>query len=231
MDRFRQFAENYRLIHDTNLKNTGYTSSYFAERKIKEIVKHTKCATAKKLKILDLGCGDGLGVFYFRKYFPRAFIIGLDICEKSIKIALKRSIHNTEFRIYDGKKIPFNKGTFDIILLAGLLHHLADRKHRLNILKECYRVLKTESNLFIFEHNPYNPITCRIVHRCIFDKDVSMINFLEVKKMLKEVGFEARFRFIIFLPGFLKAIECLENLVWWIPLGGQYYSIARKSTG
>ena len=212
-----------------DLKGTGYTSSYFAERKIREVLKHIKDTDInKKLNILDLGCGDGLGVFYFRKYFSEAFISGLDVSEESIKIALKRNIKDSKFKIYSGEKIPYNDKTFAIILLAGVLHHLISTERKLNILKECYRVLKVNGTLFIFEHNPFNPITRRIVNGSPFDKDIVLINFLEIKKMLNEVGFQARSRFIIFLPGFLKNMELLENLLWWIPLGGQYYNICKK---
>lgn len=227
---FDIFAENYRNILNESLKNSGYVSSYFAERKVVEILSHVKDETLEsRLKILDLGCGDGLTAVYFRKYFSGSFISGLDISRECIEVSLNRNIANAEFNTYNGKVIPYNNSSFDIILLAGILHHLANRESRLNILRECYRVLRRDGILFIFEHNPYNPITLKIVNDCPFDDDAILIDCAELKKILGELGFKSKFRFIVFLPEFVKRKEFFEKLLYWIPFGGQYYTISKKA--
>lgn len=226
MSDFDTCAREYREIHNTNLKNTGYTSAYLAERKVLEILRHRK--EKGSLNILDLGCGDGLVAVYFRKYFPCSFISGLDVSEELIKVSKNWNIENCEFKIYDGKRVPYSENSFDIILLANILHHITSENIRLCLLKECRRVLKTSGNLFIFEHNPYNPITIKIVKNCQFDQDARLINYLDLKKLLTKTGFKSSFKFIIFLPGFIKRKEYFEKFFWWLPIGGQYYSIAQK---
>ncbi len=226
---FDRFAENYRDIHNRHLKGTGYTSAYFAERKIREISDHIQGRNALPLKILDLGCGDGLTSLYFRRFFPKAWICGLDVSGESISISRKRNIENSEFNVYDGRNIPHEPETFDIILLAGVLHHITDDEWKLQIIKECYRVVKSSGCLFIFEHNPYNPVARKIVRDCPFDKDAKLIRSSSLMKLLNDAGFVSSFRFIIFFPSFIYKKELVEKALWWLPLGGQYYCISNKS--
>jgi ubiquinone/menaquinone biosynthesis C-methylase UbiE len=219
---FDRFADNYRKIHSHNLRNTGYTSDFFAERKVREIARQVQ-DPEQNLNILDLGCGDGLCMVFFREFFPNSVLQGLDVSRQSILAAARRNIPGAQFNAYDGSQIPFKAGSFHIIMLAGVLHHVIDVPNQILIIQECHRVLKKEGALFIFEHNPLNPITRRIVDDCPFDKNAKLIHHLRLKKMLHQNGFKTNCRFIIFLPALLKRWVLLESWIWWLPIGGQYY--------
>jgi ubiquinone/menaquinone biosynthesis C-methylase UbiE len=226
---FDRFAHDYRKIHDHNLRKTGYTSDYFAERKIREIVAHVPDRN-QKLHILDLGCGDGLGTQFFRKYYPRADLQGLDISEQSILAAVKRNISGAQFSAYDGHRIPFKDEAFNIIMLAGVLHHVVAASRQHQIIRECHRVLKAAGTLFIFEHNPLNPLTRRLVNDCPFDENAKLINHIRIKKMLHQRNFKAQCHFITFLPAYLKRFVFLEKWIGWVPIGGQYvYTCSKKN--
>lgn len=227
---FDKFAHDYRRIHNHNLRKTGYSSAFFAERKVREIARHMQ-NPEQHLSILDLGCGDGLGTAFLREYFLNSDLRGLDVSEQSIQAAVGKDIPGANFAIYDGSQIPFKNGSFHIILLAGVLHHVVEVRKQIHIIKECHRVLKREGLFFIFEHNPLNPITRKIVDDCPFDKNAKLINHFALKKMLLQNGFRARCRFIIFLPALLKRFVFLEKWIWWIPIGGQYYYICLKKNG
>lgn len=224
---FDSVSTNYREIHDKNLKGTGYSSSYFAERKAIELSRHIK-EREKIINILDFGCGDGLVAEFLKKYFPFSYVSGFDISEKNIKAASSKNILNSEFKVYDGRKIPRGQEEFDIILLSNILHHVTGPRLRLGILKECHRTLKLKGKLFIFEHNPYNPLTLKIVKDCPFDRDAKLINPCALNNLLKRSGFISKLRFIIFFPGFVNNKEFLEGAIWWLPFGGLYYSISNK---
>lgn len=228
MNNFDDFAKEYRHIHDDNLKSSGYTSDYFVQRKIREISNHTPELSNKTVSILDLGCGDGLGALYFKKYFPTATVKGIDISSKSIAVATARGVVDAEFRRYDGKKIPFSDHSFDIILVAGVMHHLEKDDDKANLLQECSRVLTSQGRLFIFEHNPLNPLTKKIVSDCVFDHDAKLVSLGKMRALTVKAGFSIRMRFIIFFPGILKKLEFIEKIMWWIPFGGQYYIICQK---
>jgi len=224
---FDRFAHNYRKIHNYNLRKTGYTSEFFAERKAREIARQVP-DPKQNLNILDLGCGDGLCTAFLREYFPNSVLQGLDVSSQSIRYAGRRNISGAQFDAYDGSQIPFKNGSFHIILLAGVLHHVVDDSDQIRLIEECRRVLKKEGRLFVFEHNPFNPITRKIVDDCPFDENAKLINPVRLKKILHQSGFRVNCRFIIFLPAFLKRFEVLENLIWWVPIGGQYYYICSK---
>jgi ubiquinone/menaquinone biosynthesis C-methylase UbiE len=224
---FDQFVQDYREIHNKNLKATGYTSRYFAERKIREIADQIK-EKNNPFNILDLGCGDGLCSVFFRNYFPNASVCGLDVSKDSVQIAREKKIVGAEFSLYDGSHIPYEDNLFDIIMIANVLHHVTDVKNQIKILTECHRVLKKDGRLFVFEHNPFNPITCKIVNSCPFDKDAVLVNPIQMKKILQGIGFKTTCRFLLFLPEILQRLEFLEKQIGWVPMGGQYYCISTK---
>jgi ubiquinone/menaquinone biosynthesis C-methylase UbiE len=226
---FDKFAGKYREIHDDNLKSTGFTSAYFSERKIKEIAAREGKANCKKnLNILDLGCGDGLGAFYIREHFPESFVCGLDISAENIKVAQSKRIENAEFKHYDGKAIPYSAESFDIILMVGVLHHITAESDRLSVLKEARHVMKPNGTLYVFEHNTYNPLTRKIVDECVFDKQAKLIGPGEIGLLLEKAGLRNKLKYIIFFPSLFKWLVFLEQLLWWLPLGGQYYCICKK---
>jgi ubiquinone/menaquinone biosynthesis C-methylase UbiE len=226
---FYKFSHNYRKIHNKNLKLTGYSSWYFAQRKIREISNQIK-NTNEPLCILDLGCGDGLCTFFLHNHFPNAHLHGLDISTGMIQKARQRNIAKSKFSTYDGKHIPYDDEYFNIIMVANVLHHITGTRNHLSILSECYRILNTKGILFVFEHNPLNPITCHIVRNCPFDKNAVLITHYNMRKILGHAGFVTTCRFIHFLPAFLHKLEFLEKGLWWAPLGGQYYYTCIRKT-
>jgi ubiquinone/menaquinone biosynthesis C-methylase UbiE len=221
-DDFDPFAEDYRDIHTKNIKISGADSFYFAEMKVK-LLKKTEDNV--QLKVLDVGCGDGATELYMNKYFPSWKINAIDVSEKSIDEAKRRNIFNCEFTSYDGKTIPFADGSFDVVFMAGVLHHIDFERHS-EIVKEINRVLKNGGRLYLFEHNPLNPLTRHLVNTCAFDKDAKLLKAGYTKKLLVANSFGIRRKnFIIFFPrkGLLSLLIFLEKYLQWLPLGGQYY--------
>lgn len=183
---FDQYANNYRDIHTKNIeKISGTDSSYFGEYKIKEIRGHEKW---NSVRILDLGCGDGMNASFFLKYFKGCEYHGIDVSEDSIIQSKKYKTDHTSFQVYDGKYIPFDDYTFDIILISCVLHHVPHDQHHA-LLCECKRVLKQNGRLYVFEHNPLNPITRHIVNDCPFDADAELVMCYKLKKLLSFIGF------------------------------------------
>lgn len=227
---FDDFSNDYRKIHDRNLKISGKNSDYFSEYKVVEVRK--KETEKKDLQILDFGCGDGTTSEYFTRYFPKASIYGIDVSEKSIEVAKNKKILNCHLTHFDGHKIPFGDNRFDIIFIACVLHHI-DRKFHEKIIKECRRVMKVGGRLYVFEHNPFNPFTRLLVRDCAFDKDVILLTTGYIKSLAKNVGFRrVRIFFTLFLPRFSIFLPFLglEKFINRIPLGGQYCMRAIKDS-
>ena len=83
-----------------------------------------------QVRILDAGCGTGVGTEYLVHLNPEAEVVGMDLSAGAIAIATERcqrsgadrvTFHNLS--IYDVEQIP---GEFDLINCVGVLHHMPD---------------------------------------------------------------------------------------------------------
>lgn len=226
---FDEFANNYREIHSENLKITGENSDYFSEYKIKEISRFYE--TNQPIKILDFGCGDGNSEIFIEKYFQNAAIFGIDVSEESIKKATEmKEMQRSQFAVFNGLEIPYPDNFFDMVFTACVFHHIEAKQH-IKILGEMHRVLKNSGRIIVFEHNPWNPFTRKLVNECIFDADAVLINPPKLRKNSKIAGFKnVKTFFTLFMPRhkFLKPFLFLEKYLRNLPIGGQYYLIAKK---
>ncbi|MBC7936791.1 MAG: class I SAM-dependent methyltransferase [Rhizobacter sp.] len=226
-DDFDSFANDYREIHNRNISLSGADSFYFAEMKVKLLQPFENNVSNT---ILDVGCGDGATQFFMQQYFPAWSIKGIDVSEESIRRARQKNIASAVFEMYDGINIPADESTVDIVFVAGVLHHVNFDLH-LNIAREIKRVLKPGGRLYLFEHNPNNPLTKYLVNTCVFDKDARLLKSNYTTRLLKAAAFTvSKKRFIIFFPrkGLLSKLIFLEKYLQWLPLGGQYFIQAFK---
>ena len=179
---------------------------------------------------MDLGCGDGNSCYYFSKHFPGVALEGIDISEASVAVAAARGIAHAQFKAYNGAHIPYPDNSFDLCLIATVLHHIPHAAHPA-LLKEVYRVLKPGGKIYIFEHNPYNPVTRHMVNTCEFDADAVLLTPGFALNSVKAAGFKAaENRFTLFFPrsGLFKPLLGLEKHLSRIPLGGQYFTRGTK---
>lgn len=219
-DNFDEYAEDYRSIHSNNVKLSGADSFYFARMKV-EMLKSFEAN--ERYQVLDIGCGDGATELFMTELFPRWKISAIDISEKSIEVAKKRNLP-VLFSTFNGIQTSFPDQQFDIIFIAGVLHHVDFALHP-NLINEIARLLKKGGRLYLFEHNPLNPVTKHLVNTCVFDKDAKLLNGKYTAKLLKAAGFTIdKKHFIIFFPrkGIFSKLIFLERFFTWLPLGGQY---------
>ena len=106
-----------------------------------------KLLHGKKKVILDLGCGDGVYMKYFRQ--AGHSVIGVDIAENAIKKARKKG-----FKVYD---LPLDKPfaskikeRFDVAFGSEIIEHIFDTDQ---FLQEIRRVLKKNGELIITTPN------------------------------------------------------------------------------
>ena len=226
-DDFDPHAKHYRDIHSENVKISGADSFYFAEMKVSILGQYESNI---ELQVLDVGCGDGVIEFYMNDLFPSWKLNGIDISAESIAIAKEKNIPNCNFQLYDGKRIPFPDNSFDIVFIAGVLHHVDFRLHR-DLLMEVKRVLRDKGRLYLFEHNPLNPFTRQVVKDCVFDTDARLLRYGYAKKLVRDAGLGSiQGKFILFFPrkGWLSRLIKIERKLAWLPLGAQYYLRAEK---
>lgn len=94
-----------------------------------------------KLRVLDVGCGDGFIIRVLRRRFPDWTFGGIDINPESIELAKKRGCLCT---LGDAGKMPFKEKSFDLIYSVSF--HCNPRTkmpaHNEEVFKEIRRVLK-----------------------------------------------------------------------------------------
>jgi SAM-dependent methyltransferase len=230
---FDKYAKQYDEEIQEAISASGYSVNHFYEYKIKEI---HRILRSPPIHILDFGCGVGNVDPYIRKYFPEAEIYGVDISPESINIAKeKQKEFNISYSVFDPdlkSKFPFEK-LFDMIFISGVIHHIPPSEHK-KTLSFIESLMNQNGILFIFEHNPYNPVT-RIVFRkwdLKVDKNANMIRPSYLKKQLKHCNLKCKKRnFTVFFPKILAFLNPLEKFMTAIPLGAQYYIIAKKNMG
>lgn len=179
-----------------------------------------------QLSLLDAGCGVGITDELLKTFFPA--LAGFDVSPKSIRLAQQRN-PEVQYKISDGKTFPFLNGEFDAVFAICVLHHVPTEERDV-FFREIYRVLRPGGFVFIYEHNPWNPLTRFVVSRCSFDRDVSLLSPAECRRRIKQGGFKlAGGGSLIFFP--------LEKATWqsweerWlskIPLGTQYFQAGKK---
>lgn len=222
---FDNFADSYNQRLEEGVRFFGEESSYFAEYKIR-IVSQTLKYRPKN--ILEYGCGIGRNIRFLRKYFPESKISGCDISLKSLEIA---SIKNTDsdFFIISPEEINGREEHFDMIFISCVFHHIEPDK-REKSMSFINRLLKKDGLIYFFEHNPYNPVTQHIVNTCPWDTDAILLKPRESLSLFKIGGFSILAKkYTLFFPAFLGFLRFLEKLIWFLPLGGQYYIKAKKN--
>jgi SAM-dependent methyltransferase len=228
---FDKFAAEYRAIHAANIKLSGEDPEYFAEYKIVDIANELRAASpeaAARPAVLDFGAGIGYSVPFFERHLPGAKITCLDVSKKSLEIGAQKHASRAEFRHFDGSVIPYSDATFDVALASCVFHHIPHEEH-VRLLGEIRRVLKPTGLLFVFEHNPLNPLTVHAVNTCAFDENARLIGAPSMRKRVHAAGFAApQVKYRIFFPRWFRGLRPLEASMTWLPLGAQYYVVAAK---
>jgi hypothetical protein len=114
------------------------------------------------------------------------------------------------------------------MLAAGVFHHIPHGEHE-RVLVELARRLAPGGAAAIWEHNPRNPFTRRIVRDCAFDRGAVLVPAARLRSQLAQAGLEhVRVVYVTFFPRPLRALIPLEPHLGWLPLGGQYVVIGES---
>jgi SAM-dependent methyltransferase len=229
---FDKFADEYRATHQRNIRLSGEAPEYFAEYKIRDVAATLSGgeapASERELDILDFGAGVGTSVPFFQTYFPKARLTCIDVSKKSLAVGTERFRGRATFTHFDGNAIPLAENSFDVVFAACVFHHIEHRLH-IGLFREIHRVLRPAGAFFVFEHNPLNPLTVYTVRTCAFDANARLIGGGAMRRRLAEAGFaDPKLRYRIFFPHALARLRWMEDHLTAVPLGAQYFVMARK---
>ncbi len=86
--------------------------------------------TTQAVRILDAGCGTGVGTEYLVHLNPEASVVGIDLSARALAVAKERCQRSRAERVefhhlslFDTDQLP---GEFDLINCVGVLHHTPD---------------------------------------------------------------------------------------------------------
>ena len=148
-----EFYSAYSNFNDSDLEVQVKDREWLNDRR-DEIADTIKSLTKKDLNglsILDIGCGWGEHLLYFKKFGMQCY--GFDPAPDAVAYAQKKDLNvklagMEKMDVFEGKK-------FDIVTLFNVLEHLADP---VNILKEINeKVLNKKGLLIIDVPNEFNP--------------------------------------------------------------------------
>lgn len=187
-------------------------------RSLLALVRH-RFGRVDGLSFLDVGCGVGAMQRYIAPVAARS--VGIDTSGSSIEAA-RRAHPGSELVAYDGSRIPFGDGEFDVTYAVNVLHHVKPSE-RAAFAAELLRVTRTGGLVAVFEQNPFNPLTRLAVARCAFDEGVVLASRRRVLDLMEAAGGHVvESRYILFLPLDRGWARRFEDGLGWLPLGAQH---------
>ena len=222
MDDFEKVADKYKDLVNKSLVIPNNEVDYFAEYRAKYLLR----ILGKDFygKILDYGCGIGIMSRHIKNNFEKSELHGFDISEESIKNIPNIMKKNGRF-VTSLDKLDKD---YDFAILCNVMHHVK-LNERQEIIRNIFRRLKRGGNLFIFEHNPSNPLTQMVVDRCVFDKEAILLKPYECIEYMKKSGFsKEEKKYILFFPQQFAYLNKIDRYLSWLPLGAQYLVVGTK---
>jgi len=102
-------------------------------------------------KVLDVGTGTGLLAIEFAKRVPGVKVVGLDLSDVALELARDNAQESkmslrVSFKVGDAEDMPFEDGTFDLVISSNTLHLIRDP---IGMFDEIQRVLKPKGRFLI----------------------------------------------------------------------------------
>ncbi|MGH1403831.1 MAG: methyltransferase domain-containing protein [Alphaproteobacteria bacterium] len=140
---------------------------------LKDLIKNIYEKKGAPLRVLDFGCGNGIvGVDRFNNIPEVGEVVGLDSREASISLAkgISKAGNKFKFLVGDIFKLKEDIGTFDLIFVAQVLHHVENPKKICQIL---WDVLNSNGALFARNSDDALDITYPTTRDMDFILDIS----------------------------------------------------------
>lgn len=148
-------------------------------------------AIGKGKHVLDYGSGDGQHAALIQEHCS-ADVVGVDISSKAVEMARKRNPTLAFHIIEDGKPLPFEKATFDVVFAGDVIEHLLDVD---SLVREWNRVTKQDGLLIVttpyhgFVKNVLIALTCFDQHFNPRGEHIRFFTVETLKSCLEAAGF------------------------------------------
>jgi ubiquinone/menaquinone biosynthesis C-methylase UbiE len=221
---FDAYSDRYDQSVNRALYFSGLKVDFFTRVKtdrLLEILDHHG-TRVDALRMLDVGCG--VGNYHGVLAAKVGSLVGVDVSSASMAVARER-FPSVAYAAFDGAQLPFREASFEVVIMICVLHHVPP-PHRSGLVREIRRVLRPGGLFAVFEHNPMNPLTRRVVSRCEFDRDAVLLSCRECEALIRGAEFtRVESRHILTVPPVTAPLRWLDRAMGAAPFGAQYYSL------
>jgi SAM-dependent methyltransferase len=229
---FDKHAAGYDGGIDNPVKRTLGDADSFIAVKARWLLRREPGLRAGGLRLLDYGCGAGDLMRVLAGLGAHAAFTGCDVSSGMLAEAARRwpARFGTApaLAVQDGARTPFADGQFDIATVSAVLHHVPPAE-RPAVYSEFGRVLRPGGRLYVFEHNPRNPLVRHVIARTPIDANAILLHPREVRDgLLGSARYELETDYLMFMPPGLGFLRFVDRALAWLPLGAQYAVAARK---
>lgn len=230
---FDRHAATYDGGLDNPVKRMmGDSADQFIAVKTRWLMRHEPQLKQGGLSLLDYGCGAGDLMRVLALSGGRADFTGCDVSTGMLAEVAKRwpatAGEAPRTAPQDGARTPFADASFDVVTISAVLHHVPVAE-RPAVYRELARVLKPGGRLYVFEHNPRNPLVRYVIARTPIDENAILLDAREVRHgLLDAARYELETDYLMFMPPGLGVLSPIDRALTWLPLGAQYVVAARK---
>lgn len=230
---FDRHAATYDGGLDNPVKRMmGDSADQFIAVKTRWLMRHEPQLKQGGLALLDYGCGAGDLMRVLALSGGRADFTGCDVSTGMLAEVAKRwpatAGEAPRTAPQDGARTPFADASFDVVTISAVLHHVPVAE-RPAVYRELARVLKPGGRLYVFEHNPRNPLVRYVIARTPIDENAILLDAREVRHgLLDAARYELETDYLMFMPPGLGVLSPIDRALSWLPLGAQYVVAARK---
>lgn len=230
---FDRHAATYDGGLDNPVKRMmGDSADQFIAVKTRWLMRHEPQLKQGGLALLDYGCGAGDLMRVLALSGGRADFTGCDVSTGMLAEVAKRwpatAGEAPRTAPQDGARTPFADASFDVVTISAVLHHVPVAE-RPAVYRELARVLKPGGRLYVFEHNPRNPLVRYVIARTPIDENAILLDAREVRHgLLDAARYELETDYLMFMPPGLGVLSPIDRALTWLPLGAQYVVAARK---
>ncbi len=230
---FDRHAEGYDGGLDNPIKRMmGNSADQFIAVKGRWLLRREPQLAKGGLSLLDYGCGAGDLMRVLAGLGAHPDFTGCDVSQGMLAQAARRwpagGGKPPALALQDGARTPFVDAAFDVVTVSAVLHHVppADRPA---VYAELGRVLKPGGRIYVFEHNPRNPLVRYVIARTPIDANAILLDVREVRDGLRLSGrYHLDSDYLMFMPPGLAFLGPIDRALAWLPLGAQYAVAARK---
>jgi ubiquinone/menaquinone biosynthesis C-methylase UbiE len=223
-EEFDRYKESYDDAVNRAVAFSGQKAESFTRAKADDLLRTIASYfnSPHLVSLLDVGCGIG-------NYHPFLLplvdsVSGVDVSRACISKAKERN-PTASYTAYDGDHLPYRDQQFDVTFCVCVLHHVPPERWP-QFVNEMRRVTRTGGLVVVYEHNPKNPLTRKVVRDCDFDRDAVLLTMAQTRQLLTAAGCsDVATRSILTLPPIGGFVERLDGLFAKLPLGSQYRAV------